>query len=210
MEQTLSHENLQKAFIDLQKKNWEGAEENLKKLLEDANQKQDVLLQSTAYSCLGLLAQLKKQWKESWRYYEKAEKLDPQNSYYKLLVARLLLRLFGQNDTAIKKCEKIIMQENIAPALRHQAYITIGSAYLKKSDRKRAAKSLLQSIGDHFAGIEKMSDLDMSLLEALLRKNTGAEECKYFLEEAKMLALNLKDLKAADQLTKLLISFPEN
>ncbi|MBF0491257.1 MAG: hypothetical protein HQM15_00560 [Deltaproteobacteria bacterium] len=206
--QSLTHENLQKALIDLQKKNWESAAENLNKLLEDAHQKKNLLLQTTAYSCLGLLAQLKKEWKESWRYYEKAERLDPQNGYYKLLVARLLLRLFGQNDTAIKKCEKIIMQEDITPALRHQAFITIGSAYLKKSDRKRAAKSLLQSIGEHFSGIQKLSDLDMTLLEGLIRRNTGTEECKYFLEEAKMLALSLKDLTAADQLTKLLISFP--
>lgn len=206
--QTITHENLQKGLIDLQKKNWESAEENLNKLLDDGLQKKDLLLQTTAYACLGLLAQMKQDWKLSWRYYEKAEKLDPQNGYYKLLVARLLLKLFGQNDTAIKKCEKIILEENITPELRHQAYITIGSAYLKKSDRKRAAKSLLQSIGDHFAGIQKISDLDMSLLENLIRKNTATEECLHFLDEAKMLALSLKDLAAADHLTKLLIHFP--
>ncbi len=206
--QTITHENLQKALIELQKKNWESAENHLNKLLEDAQQKKDVLLQTTAYSCLGLKAQLQKDWKLSWRYYEKAEKLDPRNGYYKLLVARLLLRLFGQNDTAIKKCEKIILEENITPELRHQAYVTIGTAYLKKSDRKRAAKSLLQSVGDHFKGIQKISDLDMTLLELLIRKNAASEECKHFLEEAKMLAFSLKDLSAADHLTKLLIHFP--
>ncbi len=88
-------ERLYKAFDFMASKNLEAAESELNSGLDEALQKEDDILSALFYSSLGVLFKIRKDFQKAWKYYEKAEKLLPEDPALKLISARLLIDVFG-------------------------------------------------------------------------------------------------------------------
>ena len=86
---------------------------------------------------------------------------------------------------------------------------TMGLALLKKGDRHKALESLQESMEDNFEGLASASNVDMKLVEALLRKKVGLPECRVYIEKALEFAKSTKEEKYVDLFSRLLDAFPE-
>lgn len=136
------------------------------------------------HSVMGVLFKVQGEYKTAWKHYERAEKLLPKDPALKIISARLLIEQFAEYDQAIRKSKKVLdlIPEN--PVFAHQAYTTMGLAHLKKGDRKKAVSFLVQSMGGKFKGFVSAKNIDLALVEMLIRRNAGLEECRGFLAEA--------------------------
>src|SRR3990167_7963996 len=99
---------LQKIIELIGSKKFEEAEKKLEEEINQSKKNKDKVLEACLYSIFGMFYRLKKDLKSAWRYYDKAEKLFPEDPSLKLISARLLSEVFGQQDMAIKKCEKAL------------------------------------------------------------------------------------------------------
>lgn len=199
---------LQKAIDLLSAQQFDAAEEELKGGIEEALEIKDKAMEALFYSTLGLLYKLKKDFKTAWRHYEKAEKLLPEDPALKLISSRLLIDIFCQYDTAIKKVQKVLKIVKGDWVFCHQAQITLGLAHLKKGDKKKALKHLVTAMEGDFEGMLSAGNIDFKLLEALLKKETGYEEGKTYLEKALAFAQKTKEEKYILLIQKLLENFP--
>jgi len=208
VDQSTRSSRIEKAFDLMTAKNFEAAEAELNAGAEDAAQAQDKVMEALFYSTLGVLHKLKKDFKGAWRFYDKAEKILPEDPALKLISARLLVEVFGQLDTAIKKAEKVLnLAKNDRP-FTHQAQATLGLAYLKKGDKKRALQCLNDAMAEDFDGIISAGNIDLKLLEALSRKKLGLTECKQYLEKAHLFAQKTGEERLEGVFLKLIQSFP--
>ncbi len=137
------------------------------------------------HSVLGVLFKIQGEYKIAWKHYQRAEKLLPDDPALKIISARLLIEQFAEYDQAIKKCNKVldIIPDN--PVFAHQAHTTMGLAYLKKGNRKKALSHFITSWGDNFKGFISGKNIDFTLLEMLVRRSYGLKECREFLLKAK-------------------------
>ena len=171
----------QRAFALMQSKQYDDAEKllanNLSKTAEDT-------AKGLYHSAFGVLCKLRSDYKEAWRHYQRAEKLIPNDPALKIIVARLLIDQFAEYDSAIKRAKRVleIIPENVVFA--HQAYTTLGLAYIKKSNKKQAVAMLIKSSEKGFDGFVTGHNIDFHLVEALLRKKWGRDECRHFIEKA--------------------------
>jgi len=174
-----------------------------------AEAKDDAVLSALFYSTLGVLSKIRKDFRQAWRYYEKAEQLLPEDPSLKLISAQLLMEVFGQYDTTIRRCEKVLTLAPHDPIFYHQAYITIGLAQLKRGERHESVRCLVEAMRDNFEGLGSAGMIDLKLLEALLRKKLGLEEGRQYLEAALNLAQETKEEELQHLFTQLLEAFPE-
>ncbi len=184
MDQPIHSERLTNAFEWIGKKNTDAAEMELKAGLQEAETMKDKTLEALFYSAWGVLYKLKKDYKAAWRAYEKAEKLLPSDPSLKLILAELLTDHFNQFDTAAKKAEKVLNLANDIPAFKHRALTTLGMITLRKGQKKQAIQYLNESAKDNFEGMVTAKNIDLKLIEALLKKETGYEEIKSYLQKA--------------------------
>ena len=137
------------------------------------------------HSVTGVLFKVQGEYKTAWQHYQRAEKLLPKDPALKIISARLLIEQFAEYDRAIRKAKKVLdlIPGNVVFA--HQAYTTMGLAYIKKGDRKRAVAMLGKSESDGFRGFVSAKNVDLALVEMLIRRGTGLAECRGFLVKAK-------------------------
>lgn len=198
----------QKALDLLSAKDYAAAEVEIKGAIEEAQQKKDILSEGLLYSTLGLLFKLKQDYKTAWRHYEKAEKLLPDDAAIKLISARLLVDVFGQYDTAIAKAQKILKSAPRDGAFAHQAHATLGLAYLKKGDKKKAHQELLNAMAHDFENVGSASNIDFKLLEALIKKNLALEDCYSYLKKSLFYAQKMEEKKYVLLIGKMIEAFP--
>ena len=189
-------------------RNFDAAEAELNAGAAESAEAQDKVMEALFYSTLGVLYKLKKDFKTAWRFYDKAEKILPEDPALKLISARLLVEVFGQLDTAIKKAEKVLKIAKYDRPFVHQAYATLGLAYLKKGDKKRALECLNEAMAENFEGIISAGNIDLKLLEALARKNLGREESRNYLEKALAFAKKTGEERPQQMFMQLLQHFP--
>lgn len=201
-------ERLYKAFDLMAAKNLDAAETELHAGLTEAEAQQDKVLAALFYSSLGVLYKIKKEFPKAWKYYEKAEKLLPEDPALKLISARLLIDVFGQFDTAIRRCQKVLEISRSDPPFLHQANVTMGLAYLKKGERTKAVQALVDAMQDDFAGLLSASNIDLKLVEALLRKKAGLEECRAYLDKARAFAEGKNEERHVELFRRLIDAFP--
>ena len=195
------------AFHLMKEKKFEDAEKRLKRELNRLGEQGNVQEKALLYSTLGVMEKYRGDQKAAWRHYEQAEKLMPDAPALKIISARLLIDSFAQYDTAIKKVKKVLKLSKGIPSFEHQALTTMGLAYLKKGDKRKALEILDQIMTNHFAGILSAENIDFNLIEALLRRNVGREKCKEYTKRAMALAQKTREKKPLDFITKLLESF---
>jgi tetratricopeptide (TPR) repeat protein len=208
MDEKIHSERLYKAFDLMSVKDFGGAEQELNAGLAEAEAQEDRILSALFYSTLGVLFKMKKEFAKAWKFYERAEKLLPEDPALKLISARLLIDVFGQFDTAIRRCQRVLEISRSDPPFLHQAQVTMGMAYLKKGERTKAVQCLVDAMEDDFGGLISAGNIDLKLLEALIRKKNGLPECKTYLEKALVFATNKKEEKYVDLLKRLIEAFP--
>ncbi len=136
------------------------------------------------HSALGVLYKMQGEFKTAWRHYERAEKLLPDDPSLKIISARLLIEAFAEYDTAVRKAKKVLVLAKGNPVFAHQAYTTMGLAYARKGKRTQATEMLATSMGHDFEGFVSAQNIDLSLVEALLRKGWSLDACRTFLHTA--------------------------
>ena len=160
------------------------------------------------HSALGVLYKMKGEFKTAWRHYERAEKLMPNDPALKIISARLLLDEFAEYDQAIKKAKKVLELIPNNPVFRHQAYITMGLAYVKKGSRKKAVDSLVNAMKGDFDGFITTKNIDFTLCEAALKRGWAGDEARRFLEAAHKFAEIHQELDWTETIKKMLDTFP--
>jgi len=201
-------DRLYKAFDLMALKDFQGAENELNAGLTEAEAQEDRVLTALFYSTLGVLYKVKKEFAKAWKFYEKAEKLMPEDPALKLISARLLIDVFGQFDTAIRRCQKVLEISRSDPPFIHQAQTTMGQAYLKKGERAKAVQSLVDAMEDDFGGLVSAANIDLKLLEGLLLKKSGLNECRTYLDKALVFANQKKEEKFVELFRRLIDAFP--
>ncbi len=198
----------QKALDLLSAKDYAAAEQEIKTAIEEAQQSKDTLSEGLLFSTLGLLFKLKKDFKTAWKHYEKAEKILPDDPAIKLISARLLVEVFGQYDTAILKAQKVLKNTPRDGAYAHQAHATLGLAYLKQGNKKKAQEELINAMAHDFENVGSATNIDFKLLEALLRKKVAVEDCYNYLKRALIYAQKKEEAKYIKLISQMITSFP--
>lgn len=193
-----------RAFSLMREKQYDEAEKLLSANMAKTDDDAAVALY---HSVLGVLSKLKGDFKAAWRHYDRAEKLLPDDPALKLISARLLIDEFSEVAIAIKKIKKVLDLMGHHPIFAHQAHTIMGLAFLKKSDKKKALESLLLSMRDDFTGLVTAQNIDLTLVEALLRKKTGEAECGAFLEKALVFAKQTNEEKFIGQFETMVQAF---
>jgi tetratricopeptide (TPR) repeat protein len=195
------------AFQRMKEKDYAAAElilnEGLKKAEAEKDPNQEVLF----YSTLGVLSKVRGESQEAWRYYEKAEKLLPDDPSLKIIVAKLLIDQFAQYDTAIKKLKKVLKLAKGSASFEHQAHATMAIAYLKKGEKKKAIELLDRAMDEDFQRVASAENLNFEVIETFLARNLEVDRCRRYVDRALQLAKLRKEEKPVRFLTKLLESF---
>ncbi len=168
---------------------------------------EDSIARGLYHSTLGVLYKLQGEYKTAWRHYQRAEKLMPEDPALKIISARLLISQFAEYGQAIRKAKKVLDFASNNPVFAHQAYITMGLAYCKKGDRKKAEQMLLESIVDDFNEFVSAQNIDLELLEAVLRKGWAIELCRDFLKKALAFSNKTEEEKYIEIFQNMLTAF---
>lgn len=182
--------------------------DDAERLIANAMSKSDDDVAIAIYhSALGVLCKMKGEFKNAWRHYRRAEKLMPGDPALKIISARLLIEEFAEYDQAIKKAKKVLDLAKGSPVFAHQAYTTMGLAWVKRGNRKKAASMLKKSMGERFEGFITPQNVDLTLLEAVLRKGWTDDVCRTFLDEALAFATNVSDEKFTHIFSQMLAAY---
>lgn len=206
-----SKENVSKgiyeAFRRMKEKDFAGAETLLKNGLEKAEAEKDTIQSALFFSSLGVLSKIKGEFKDAWRYYEKAEKLLPEDPALKIIMAKLLIDRFAQYDNALKKLKHVLKVAKGSGSFEHQAHATMAMAYLKKGEKKKAIEMLDEAMVDDFANVTSAENLNFDVIEAFLSRNLEVDRCQKYVEKALALARSRREVRPVQFLEKLLESF---
>ncbi len=159
------------------------------------------------HSVLGVLFKIQGEYKTAWRHYERAEKLMPEDPALKIISARLLIDQFAEYGQAIRKAKKVLDLSKGNPVFAHQAYTTMGLAYCKKGDKKKALEMVELSIVDDFKDFISAKNIDYELVEAVLRRGWGAGAARRFLEKALAFAAAKNEDQHINLLEKMMAAF---
>lgn len=192
------------AFRLMKSKQLDEAEKLLSASLSKTEDKTAIALY---HSALGVLYKIKKDFKEAWRHYERAEKLIPDDPALKIIVARLLIEQFAQHDQAVRRAKKVLKILPGNPVFVHQAYTTMGLAHVKKGAKKSALEALEKSIVDDFSGFITAKNIDFHLVEACLQHGWGENLCYQFIHKALAFAKLKKEKEFCDIFEKMLKAF---
>jgi tetratricopeptide (TPR) repeat protein len=159
------------------------------------------------HSALGVLNKMKGEFKTAWRHYRRAEKLLPDDPALKIISARLLIDEFAEYDQAIRKAKKVLELSKGNPVFAHQAYTTMGLAWAQRGNRRRALKMLTESMVDSFTSFVSAENIDLNLLEVVLRKGWIERVCDEFLGDALTFAQSTGEDKYVQLFQKMLAAF---
>lgn len=193
-----------RAFELLKAKQFDDAEKLLLNCLSKAT---DDVSSGLFHSTLGVLYKMKGEFKNAWRHYERAEKLIPKDPALKLISARLLIDEFAEFDQAIKKAKKILELIPNNPVFRHQAYVTMGLAYTKKGQKKKAIETIAKAMEGDFEGFVTAKNIDFNLCEAVLKKGWAEDVVREFLVKAHKFAEAHKENDWAETIKRMIEAF---
>lgn len=179
-----------RAFTLMRSQQFDDAE---KLLNNNLNLTQDKTASALYHSSLGVLFKMKGDYKTAWKHYERAEKLIPNDPALKIIVARLLIEHFSQYDQAISRAKKVLKLIPNNPVFVHQAFTTLGLAYLRKGKKDLTLDCLERSIVEDFSGFISAKNIDFNLVEAVLRKKWDQGICRRFFETALAFARQKKE-----------------
>ncbi len=195
------------AFRRMREKDFTGAEALLQAGLAKAEDLKNPTQSALYLSTLGVLEKTKGDLKAAWRYYERAEKLLPQDPSLKIIMAKILIDKFAQYDNAVKKLKTVLKIAKGAASFEHQAHAALAIAYLKKGDKKKAVEMFDLAMTDDFVNVTSAENLNFEVVEAFLSRNIEAERCRAYVQKSLALARARRETKSIAFLTKLFESF---
>lgn len=187
-EAPLKDADLYLAFRLMKRKDFDGAEARIMAGLKLARQAGQKNLEGVYFSALGVLYKLKKDYKKSYKYYQQAEKLLPDDHSLKVITAVLLIEEFAQYDTAIRKLANVIEASANDPAMLHHAKAVQGLAYFLMGKKDRATLCLDFLLAQDFQMLRSAANVDFKMVEVFLKKKFELDKCKIYLEKARKLA----------------------
>lgn len=200
-------EEIYQAFRKMKEQDFVGAEALLREGLGKAELEGNNLQQGLFCSTFGVLYKMKGEMREAWRYYDRAEKLIPDDPSLKIIIASFLIDQFGQYDTAIKKAQAVLKLAKGSPSFEHQGHALLAIAYLKKGEKKKATEMLKKAMADDFEKIISAENINFEVVAAFLSRQLEPDLCREYIEKALVLAKGRKEEKPIQFLTKLLQSF---
>lgn len=197
------------AFEWMKKQDYSKAKVALDKGLALAVEQEDKTLEALFYSAFGVLCKLENNPQQAWKFYDKAEKILPENPALKINSAELLIENFAQFQSAFRKMEKILQTTDLDPVYKHQAHTLAGLAQLKKGEIELAVTHFKKSFEDSITDFLSVQQLNLKLLEAFLLKKVQTRACLDFLNKAQALAEKLRDERHIQLFEALIHQFSE-
>ena len=176
------------SFQLMKRQDFAGAENRILAGLKKANKQKDTTLEGLYFSALGILYKLKKDFKKSYKFYQQAERLLPDDNSVKIITAILLIEEFDQFDLAIRKLERVIENEQQDAAMLHHAKAVQGIAYFKKGNKTKAKENFEFLLVQDFKNLRSVSNVDFKLVQLFLTKSFEKSLCSSYLNKALQLA----------------------
>lgn len=187
-EPAINEADLYLSFRLMKSGDLEGAETRLRAGMEKARAQGNAASEGLYLSAEGLLHKLRQDYKESYKCYQRAEKLLPDDSSLKIITAALLIDEFKQYDTALRKLKKVLDTEPFDPAAWHHARVLSGIAHLAAGQKAEAKADMEAVLARDFAELRSASNVNFKLTEFFVAKDFEPKLCLAFLEKALALA----------------------
>lgn len=193
------------AFALMREKQYVEAEKLLANCLTKT---EDPVATGLFHSALGILYKLQGEFKMAWKHYQRAERLIPDDPALKLISARLLIEEFHEYDQAIKKCRKVLALLPAHLVVVHHAQVTMGLAYARKGNKRKALELLAESMTHDFHGFATTHNIDFHLVEWCCKKEWDLPLCRRFLEKAHAFAQSVHEEPWTHTIAQMLEAFP--
>lgn len=190
----VNDKNLYLCFQHIKNKKYDEAKVLIQSGLDQSAKTKDAQAQALYLSAMGVLFKVQGDYKQSYKFYQKAEKLLPDDPALKIISATLLIEEFGQHDTALKKLEKIIASTETDAAILHHAQVLVGLALAQMGKMDAAQKKLRDINAQDFLVLRSATNLNFKLVEFLVKKKQAKDACITFLNKARELAIQKREL----------------
>lgn len=180
------------AFQLMRRKEFDSAENTIKRGMKRAKEKNDTSLEGIYFSALGVLYKLKKDYKKSYKYYQQAEKLLPDDPEVKIISSHLLIDEFKQYETALRKMQKVVLATT-DPAILHHARAIAARASFSMGKKDQAEGYFREMLAEDFSKLRFAANLDFKMIELFVEKKIFIDLCKKYLEAALKLAKSKKE-----------------
>lgn len=184
----IDDKDLYLAFRLMKTKDFAGAETRLKEGIAKARLQNNPTSEGLYLSAMGVLFKLKRDFKESYKYYQQAERLLPDDNSVKIISATLLIQEFKQHDTAIRKLKKVLESAPGDVAIRHHALALLGIAYLATAKKNQAKEILEEVLRQDFGKLTSSAYVNYKFPEICVAKNFETDLCLEYLRKASALA----------------------
>lgn len=196
--------NLYLCFRLIKENKFTEAEQKIQDAVKVAAARQDKSAEALYLSALGVLYKVQKDYKKSYKFYQQAEKLLPDDPALKIIVATLLIEEFAQYDSAQRKLDKILSDKSQDLAITHHAQVLSALAQFLMGKKDQAKKILTEINASDFLRLRSTSNLNFKLVELFVAKSFAREECLTFLRKAKDLAVQARELPYQEAIQNLL------
>lgn len=184
----IDDKDLYLAFRLMKAKDFDGAGARLKEGVAKARSQKNTTSEGLYLSAMGVLFKLKRDFKESYKYYQQAERLLPDDNSVKIISATLLIQEFKQHDTAIRKLKKVLESAPGDIAIAHHALALLGVAYLSTAKKPQAKQVLEEILKQDFTKLSSSAYVNYKFPETCVAKNFELELCLEYLRKASSLA----------------------
>lgn len=196
--------NLYLCFRLIKENKFSDAEKKIQEGIKVAAGRQDKQSEALYLSAMGVLYKVQKDYKKSYKFYQQAEKLLPEDPALKIIMATLLIEEFAQYDSALRKLDNIVDEKGQDPAIWHHAKALSGLANFLMGKKEQAKKILAEINATDFFVLRSATNLNFKLVELLVAKSFAREECLTFLRKAKDLAVQARELPYQEAIQNLL------
>ena len=195
--------DLYQSFQLMKQRDFDAADELIEKGIEKAKKKKDRTLEGLYLSARGVLYKLKKDYKESYKYYQQAERLLKEDHSIRIITAVLLIEEFHQYETAVKKLQKTI-EVSSDPVILHHAKAIQAMGYFLMGEKNLSKQNFDFILAQNFEKLRFAANLDFKMIELFVAKKFELKLCESYLKKALELAQSKKETVFEAVILKLL------
>lgn len=182
LDQKISDPKIKKVYELLNLRKFNEAKRLIIEGIKSSKDRPELLI--AYYISAGMMFRLEGIPKYALKSYEEAEKIVPDDLHLKFIIAKLMAESTPQYEEVIERIENIIPIIQGKFEYEHAAASILGLAYLKKGKVDLAIKMLERSSGEEFKGLRHVSQIELTLVENLIKQNLAHKECREFLNQA--------------------------
>ncbi len=178
-------------FRLIHQKKFDEAQDLIQKGIK-SNQARDAVMEGLYWSAQGVLHKVLGEFQKSYKAYQKAEQLIPDDPSLKIVTSFLLIDQFAQYDTASRKLQKLC-ENQTDPAILHHAYALLALSAFKQGDKILAQNYIDHVLGLDFKNLRFAANVNFDALEAFIAKGFALPSCQEWIEKALALANKNKE-----------------